>query len=218
MRRRALVLSSLVLALAMSGCSKSPQAPPKPAAQPPKPVAAAPKPPAPASAPAPMPAAPALAAKPGAPATTAAAPPAAPAPLTAPKPAPLIAKPAPKPATPAPAQPTVVDPKSVAQALTASGKHYEAKGRRDPFDNIETRAKETPPALSITGTKLTAIVHGRTTLALVEDAKGVGYILKTGDTLGEGRVVEIGTDSVVFALAPRPGSTTNRVVLKIATD
>ena len=106
----------------------------------------------------------------------------------------------------------------MAQALTASGKHYEAKGRRDPFDNIETRVKDAPPALSITGTKLTAIVRGQTTLALVEDSKGVGYILKKGDMLGDGRVVEIGADNIVFALAPKPGSTTNRVVLRIATD
>lgn len=118
----------------------------------------------------------------------------------------------------APALPAPTDPKAVSQALTSSQKHYEARGRRDPFDNIETRIKETPQAMSLAGTKLTAIVRGRTTLALVEDAKGVGYILKMGDMLGDGRVVEIGADSVVFAMAPKPGSTTNRVVLRIATD
>ena len=41
-----------------------------------------------------------------------------------------------------------------------------------------------------TAKKLTGIVRGPgTTLALVETQDGIGYILKPGDTLGDGRLV-----------------------------
>lgn len=93
---------------------------------------------------------------------------------------------------------------------------YEAKGRRDPFETLETR--EGTGGLNVASTKLTGIVRGQSTLALVETVDGIGYILKPGDTLGDGRLVEIGADSVVFTVTPKPGSTTNRVVLRLATN
>jgi hypothetical protein len=129
-------------------------------------------------------------------------PPAAPPkPPTAAAPAPP-AKPAPGaagPATPTPEVPT-----------------YETKGRRDPFETLEVR--EGAGGLTVSSTKLTGIVRGRTTLALIEAPDGIGYILKPGDTLGDGRLLEIGSDSVVFAVTPKPGVPTNRVVLKLATN
>ena len=124
-------------------------------------------------------------------------------------------KPVPSPAKP---QATAATSQSMAQALTTARVHYEPKDRRDPFENIDARLQDAPAGFSVTATKLTAIVRGATTLALVEDAKGIGYILKPGDTLGDGRVVEIGADSIVFAVVPKPGSTTNRVVLRMQTD
>lgn len=96
-----------------------------------------------------------------------------------------------------------------------TGPKYEAKGRRDPFTIIER--VEGPGTMTVASAKLTGIVRGRQTLALVETQDGIGYILKTGDTLFDGRVVEIGSDSVVFAVTAKPGSTTsNRVVLRLA--
>jgi len=53
---------------------------------------------------------------------------------------------------------------------------------------------------------------------LVETPEGIGYILKTGDTLGDGRLVEIGSDSVVFKVAQKPGESTDRVVLRMAMN
>ena len=202
MRRRRVVLWSLGLMTALSACGGSPP-PPKPVAAPPKPVSAPPKPPAPVAT---APAAPA-----SAPAGSAS---------IAPKPVgPLVAaKPGAKATAPAPPPPAPMDPKSMAEALTTMRFHYDSKGRRDPFDNIEKRIEAEPPKFLVSAAKLTAIVRGRTKLALVEDAKGLGYILKPGDTLGDGRLVEIGEDSVVFAVAPKPGSTVNRVVLRIAAD
>jgi len=97
------------------------------------------------------------------------------------------------------------------------GTAYEAKGRRDPFVALDISGG--PKGLEVATTKLTGIVRSaRTTLALVEAQDGIGYILKPGDTLGDGRLVEIGTDTVVFAVAARPGSQTNRVVLKLAVN
>ena len=55
-------------------------------------------------------------------------------------------------------------------------------------------------------------------LALVEAPDGIGYILKPGDTLGDGRLLEIGSDSVVFVVAPKTGAPSNRVVLRLATN
>ncbi|MBI2217389.1 MAG: hypothetical protein HYU51_08835 [Candidatus Rokubacteria bacterium] len=117
---------------------------------------------------------------------------------------------------------TAATAKAAADVLAPSRLRYEIKGRRDPFQNLEVAVKEreTAPAASVvTSSKLTGIVRSASTrLALVETAQGMGYILKPGDTLGEGRVVEIGTEEIVFSVPPKPGSTTNRVVLKIVKD
>ena len=121
----------------------------------------------------------------------------------------------------APGAPQAADTlRTTQQALAPAPPRYEVRARRDPFENLEIAAKEQPAgAFSVAATKLTGIVQGRGfPLALVETAEGHGYILKPGDTLGDGRVLEIGRDSVVFAVQPKPGSPTNRVVLKLTTD
>jgi len=121
---------------------------------------------------------------------------------------------APMPAAPAPPQP-VASATASEPALPAA--KYEAKGRRDPFENLEVREGASGPTLA--SAKLTGIVRGtRGPLALVETSDGLGYILKPGDTLGDGRLLEIGPDSVVFRIAARTGSTTDRVVLRLPGD
>src|SRR5256885_1940404 len=65
---------------------------------------------------------------------------------------------------------------------------YEAKGRRDPFEALDAALGAGGGGSLVTTAKLTGIVRsGRGTLALVETPEGIGYILKTGDTLGEDR-------------------------------
>ena len=153
------------------------------------------------------------------------APPPAPAPSAAPATAPAAPASAPKPAA-APAQAKIpgtgaeAAAQAAAQVLAPPAPIYNAKVRRDPFDNLEVQLKEKEKegGFSVATTKLTGIVHGQTRLALIETVDGVGYILKTGDTLGDGRLVEIARDSAVFAVAPKPGSASNRVILKIAVD
>ena len=144
------------------------------------------------------------AAAPAAPATPAPTPAAAPAARAAAKPsAPVAGAPAP-----------LVTSPNVPQG---DGTTYEAKGRRDPFVPLDVTGG--PKGLEVATTKLTGIVRGaKTTLALVEAQDGIGYILKPGDTLGDGRLVEIGADSVVFAVSAKPGSQSNRVVLKLAAN
>ena len=98
---------------------------------------------------------------------------------------------------------------------------YDVRGRRDPFQNLELAAKEgeSTGRFNVAATKLTGIIQGKTSpLALVETTDGHGYILKPGDTLGDGRVLEIGRDNVVFVVPPRPGSSNNKLVLKLTTD
>jgi hypothetical protein len=94
---------------------------------------------------------------------------------------------------------------------------YEDKGRRDPFTEVQVTTIS--GGLSVITTKLTGIVRGgRSTLALLETQEGIGYILKPGDTLGDGRLMEIGADNVVFAVAPKAGSAAQRIVLRLAAN
>jgi len=129
----------------------------------------------------------------------------------------------PPPPTPPPPPKPAAAPKPVAskppEPPPAPEVSYEARGRRDPFESPDARQAGAGGGPTVTAARLTGIVRGsRTTLALVETADGIGYILKTGDTLGDGRLVEIGADSVVFTVVPKPGSTTNRVTLKLASN
>jgi Tfp pilus assembly protein PilP len=152
-----------------------------------------------------------------------------------PKPVAAAQPPAPTPAqTPAaqpPAQPpgTAPAPAAGGQQLTdptvivpppdpaVSVPKYESKGRRDPFETLEVR--EGAGGLTVASTRLTGIVRSnRVALALIEAPDGIGYILKPGDTLGDGRLLEIGSDSVVFVVTAKAGAPNNRVVLRLATN
>ncbi len=137
----------------------------------------------------------------------------APPPAAPPKPV-AAAAPAPTPAAGGPAAPLVTPP----AVPRSGGPEYESKDRRDPFLPLDVVGGG-PKGLEVATTKLTGIVRSaRTTLALVEAQDGIGYILKPGDTLGDGRLVEIGADTVVFAVSARPGNQSNRVVLRLAAN
>jgi len=152
--------------------------------------------------------------------------PTAPAPTaTAPNPIAASAAPVPVAATRA-EQPAQEAPSSqpgaplvpAAPAITgADVPKYEDKGRRDPFTEVSLSA--TTGGLAVSTTRLTGIVRGRrSTLALLETQEGIGYILKPGDTLGDGRLMEIGADNVVFTVAPKAGTAAQRVVLRLAAN
>ena len=92
---------------------------------------------------------------------------------------------------------------------------YDPKGRRDPFQPIETVQQ---PRSAVASARLRGILHGSAIRALVETPDGIGYIMRLGDTLADGRLIEIGTDSVVFRVPSRSGSATDSVVLRLPSD
>jgi len=178
------------LCATLVACGSTPPPPPKPVGAAPTAPAATPK-PAVAAAPAPTPAPPTAQGT----SPTAQGTPAQGTPGTA-QPAPFVVMP------PVP---------------QATGTAYDPKGRRDPFQALDLIGG--PKGLDVSTTKLTGIVRSAsTTLALIETSDGIGYILKPGDTLGDGRLMEIAVDSVVFAVGAKPGFPTNRVVLKLAAN
>jgi hypothetical protein len=106
---------------------------------------------------------------------------------------------------------------TAATALVPAAPKYDPEGRRDPFESLEARLGS--DHASVRNAKLTGVIHsGGVALALVETSDGIGYILKAGDTLADGRLIEIGPTAAVFSIPPKPGTTTNRVVLRLASD
>jgi len=95
---------------------------------------------------------------------------------------------------------------------------YDRKGRRDPFQPIEIvqQPEVKPPAVA--SARLKGIVRGTPPRALLETPDGIGYILKLGDILADGRLIEIGADNVVFSVPPRRGSMNDRIVLRLPDD
>lgn len=135
--------------------------------------------------------------------------------------------PAPRTATVTPAKPAADKPPAAGaatgnedKAALAAGSEpgYDPKGRRDPFEAPE--AIEGSAGTSVASARLTGIVRspGGRVLALVETPDGLGYILQPGDTFGDGRLIEVGPDAVVFTVVARRGSTDHRIVLRLGGD
>jgi hypothetical protein len=136
---------------------------------------------------------------------------------TPPAPPPVVVTPIPaRPvaaARPAPVTPPNVNPLEGSTDIPK----YEANGRRDPFEVDEVRGGAA--GLTVSSTRLTGIVRNSgSALALVEAPDGIGYILRPGDTLGDGRLMDIGLDNVVFAVVAKPGAPTTRVVLRLLAN
>ncbi len=125
-----------------------------------------------------------------------------------PTPPPAVVTPAP-PVTPV-ARPK--EPDAGKAALPAIA--YEQKGRRDPFTPIFLGKDNA--GLSVTAVKLTGVVGGRGGLmALVEGPDGIGYILKPGDALGDGRVTGLTPTSVTFAVSARGSQGATSLTLRL---
>jgi Tfp pilus assembly protein PilP len=94
---------------------------------------------------------------------------------------------------------------------------YNAKSRRDPFAPIVVATGA--QGLTVASTKLAGVMQGRQgPVGLVEAPDGIGYMLKPGDVLGDGRVTEIGRDHISFSVAARPGQSARTVTLRLRTD
>jgi Tfp pilus assembly protein PilP len=72
--------------------------------------------------------------------------------------------------------------------------------------------------LDVATTKLVGIIQGQQLLALVEAPDGLGYILKPGDVLGNGRITDITANSVTFAVAGRAGQRETSLTLKLVKE
>jgi hypothetical protein len=131
-----------------------------------------------------------------------------------PAPAPAVAPAKPAPGGPEPGV-AMVGKEQMPAVPEPSGPKYDAKGRRDPFEALD--AVEGPANTTVASAKLTGIVRkvGGPTLALIETADGLGYIVQAGDMFGDGRLIEINQDAVVFTVASRRGSGNQRVILKL---
>jgi Tfp pilus assembly protein PilP len=74
---------------------------------------------------------------------------------------------------------------------------YGAKQRRDPFNPPVSTAQEAKKGPALESFKLVGVMRSPAgSMALVEGADGIGYILKPGDVLGHGRVTQISNDAV----------------------
>ncbi len=132
----------------------------------------------------------------------------APTPPGPPAPGPVVTPPPPKP----PAQ--AVQPEA---GPPLPPKAYEARQRRDPFTPVTVSLGG--KGLQVGSAKLVGIIQGRRApLALVEAPDGIGYILKAGDSLGDGRVTHIAPDAVTFTVAGPPGQKPGTVTLRLRTD
>jgi hypothetical protein len=122
--------------------------------------------------------------------------------------------PTPPPAAVAPAPTPVVRPKEPDTGKALPPIAYEPKGRRDPFTPIFLGKDNA--ALSVSAVKLTGVVGGPSSLlALVEAPDGIGYILKPGDALGDGRVTGITPNSVTFAVSARGSQSASSLTLRL---
>ena len=94
---------------------------------------------------------------------------------------------------------------------------YDAKSRRDPFSPVSLALEA--KGINVTASKLVGVVQGRQgTLALVEGPDGVGYILRNGDALGNGRVTGITATAVTFAVSAQPGQDSTTVTLRLVLN
>jgi hypothetical protein len=92
---------------------------------------------------------------------------------------------------------------------------YESRGRRDPFAPVRVAKEDRPSGLEWSGLKLVGVINGQHPLALVEATGGLGYIVKPGDSLGQGLVTDITSDSVTIAVGGQ-ASRRESVTLKLA--
>jgi hypothetical protein len=93
---------------------------------------------------------------------------------------------------------------------------YAPRGRRDPFAPIRTGGEAATRRAVLMSARLTGIVRGPGgALALVETLDGTGHILRPGEGFGEGRLLEIGVDFVLFDVSPASELMPTRIVLRL---
>ncbi len=98
-----------------------------------------------------------------------------------------------------------------------AGVFYSSLGRRDPFKPLVEVQKAQDTLLDITKAKLIGIIRDSVGyVALIEDKDGNGFILRRGDRIKRGRVVDIRGNMAVFAISDF--GFTRRVVLTLEKE
>ncbi len=93
---------------------------------------------------------------------------------------------------------------------------YNSYGRRDPFEPLLTQEKS-DTLLNVGSAMLVGIIHqGDTSLALLKDVNGMGFVLKKGDRVRGGSVLDIKDNEVVFLLSDYGFN--RKVILKLEKD
>jgi hypothetical protein len=83
------------------------------------------------------------------------------------------------------------------QAIRESIVAYKAQGWRDPFVSLVGDASRDTGKIDLSLMKLVAVVLGDgQVFCVVEDGKGMSYILREGDPVKNGKVLRIGATSV----------------------
>ncbi|MFQ5828731.1 MAG: hypothetical protein ACE5JD_06200 [Candidatus Methylomirabilia bacterium] len=96
---------------------------------------------------------------------------------------------------------------------------YKSKGRRDPFRPLQAPVPPKKVKLQLYSMKLVGILQGREgPMAVVEGPEGLGYIVKTGDAIAEGRVAKIGTESMTVRVVKRPGAPPTPYVMRLTKE
>lgn len=113
-----------------------------------------------------------------------------------------------------------MQPPEALERLTPPVPTYSTRGRRDPFEPVIIAEKAAAPTRrsSVVTARLAGIVRGADLpLALVETPDGIGYILRPGDALDEGRLVQVGRDFAEFIVPAKPGLTGERIMLALTS-
>ncbi|MCD6086580.1 MAG: hypothetical protein J7K11_01290 [Candidatus Hydrothermae bacterium] len=93
---------------------------------------------------------------------------------------------------------------------------YNSYGRRDPFEPLLSQEKS-DTLLNVGSAMLVGIIHqGDTSLALLKDVNGMGFVLKKGDRVRGGSVLDIKDNEVVFLLSDYGFN--RKVILKLEKD
>ncbi len=93
---------------------------------------------------------------------------------------------------------------------------YNSYGRRDPFEPLLTQEKG-DTLLNVGSAMLVGIIHqGDTSLALLKDVNGMGFVLRKGDRVRGGSVLDIRDNEVVFLLSDYGFN--RKVILKLEKD
>ena len=121
------------------------------------------------------------------------------------------------PATQKPATPAVM-PRTPEPGPPLPPLAYQPKGRRDPFAPVVVAKEKKTAGLEVGTVKLVGVIRGSQRLALVEAPDGLGYILKPGDALGNGRVTDVSADSVTFAITGSADQRDTNLTLRLVKD